>query len=391
MSVLLLTIFVKKGIQLLKNISQICIVERGSLKFEEGAEGYILRDESVLQGQNYKNGMVQMIAEGQRVAKDKPAFRYYSNGEGEMLNKIASLDDEINAEIESSGLTIFSTDITNLETQIQKVVNSMYCLNELEEIQDRKSELDTYISKKTKITGDLSPADSHVKSLIEQRNALQAKLTNESETILAPISGVLSYRVDGLEEKLGITDFSYLSTAFLEGLSAKLGAVISTSSEKGKVINNFMCYIACPMDSEKAANAKLGDKVKLRLMAQKEVNATIEYIAEEEEDKRVIVFKITDEVEELIPFRKIQVEVIWWSYEGLKVSNSAILEENDRSYIERSKGGYKEKIYVKVLRQNDTYSIVENYTAEELKQIGYDTKELEEKKELNVYDEILLH
>ncbi len=198
---------VNKGIKVLKNISQICVVEEGSLKFEESSEGYILRDEKVLQGENYKNGMVQIIAEGQRVAKDKPAFRYYSNGEDEILRQIDTLDGEINAAIESSGLTIFSTDITNLEAQIEKVVDSMYRMNDLEEIQDKKSELDTYISKKTKITGNLSPADSHVKSLIEQRNTLEGQLSKASEVVTAPISGTLSYRVDGLEEILRCDGF----------------------------------------------------------------------------------------------------------------------------------------------------------------------------------------
>lgn len=200
--ILCVIVLVRKGIKVLKNIAQICVVEEGSLKFEESADGYILRDEKVLQGENYKNGMIQMISEGQRVGKDKPAFRYYSNGEDEILRQIDTLDSEINAAIESSGLTIFSTDITNLETQIEKVVDSMYRVNDLEEIQDKISELDTYVSKKTKITGNLSPADSHVKSLIEKRNALEGQISNASEVITAPVSGTLSYRVDGLEEIL---------------------------------------------------------------------------------------------------------------------------------------------------------------------------------------------
>ncbi len=195
-------LIVQKGIDLLQNIAQICVVEQGSLRFEESAEGYILREEVVLQGENYKNGMVPIVSEGQRIAKNSPAFRYYSNGEEKILSKIANLDDEINAEIESSGLMIWSTDITNLENQIEKLVNSIYELNDLEEIQDKIAQLDTYVSKKTKITGNLSPADSHVKSLIEQRNSLESSLSNSSEVINSPISGMVSYRVDGLEEIL---------------------------------------------------------------------------------------------------------------------------------------------------------------------------------------------
>lgn len=200
--ILVIGIVIMNGIKMLKNISQICVVEEGSLKYEESVEGYILRDEKVLQGENYKNGMVQIVSEGMRVPKNGDVFRYYSNGEEELLRKIDTLDDEINAEIESSGLTIFSTDITNLEIQIEKIVDSMYKINDLEELKDKNAELSTYISKKTKITGNLSPADSHVKALIEQRNSLESQLSSSSEIIKSPTSGIVSYRVDGLEEVL---------------------------------------------------------------------------------------------------------------------------------------------------------------------------------------------
>lgn len=199
----IMVVIIEKGIDVLKNLSQICVVENGSLRFEEIAEGYILREETILQGENFKNGMAQIISEGQRVAKNDAAFRYYSKGEEEILNQMKNLDDEINVAIENSGLMIFfSTDITNLETQIQKVVDSMYCMNDLEKMQEKKAELDTYVSKRTKITGNLSPANSHVKSLIEKRNELEQQLNNESEVITAPSSGLISYRVDGLEEIL---------------------------------------------------------------------------------------------------------------------------------------------------------------------------------------------
>lgn len=391
LAIVCIAILVKKGIHVLKNLSQICVVEEGSLRLEEVADAYILREETVLEGENYKNGMVQIIAEGNRVAKNEPAFRYYSNGEDEILTQIETLDNEINAAIESSGLTIFSTDITNLEGQIEKVVDSMYNMNDLEKMQHKMAELNTYLLKKTKITGNLSPANSHIKSLIEKRNALEEQLNNESEVVVSPVAGLISYRVDGLEEILGVNDFSYLNSELLESFDTKSGTTVLTSSEKGKVVNNFECYIACMMDTERASVAKVGDTVTLRLPTSSEVKATIEYIVQEEGDSRVIVFRVTDDVEELVEYRKIAVEVIWWNSEGLKISNSAISEENDISFVERSKAGYVEKIYIKVSRQNDTYSIVENYTDEELAELGFDEDYIKARKELNLYDEILLH
>lgn len=194
----------------------------------------------------------------------------------------------------------------------------------------------------------------------------------------------------GWKKFYGVDDFSYLNTELLESLHTKSGATIPTHEEKGKVINNFECFIACVMDTEKASVAKVGDSVMLRLPSSKEVEATIKHITEEEES-RVIVFRITECVEELVEYREIAVDVIWWNYNGLKVSNMAILEENDMSYVEISKAGYIERIYIKISRQNDTYSIVKNYTDEELAELGFSEEEIKNREELKVYDEILLH
>lgn len=96
----------------------------------------------------------------------------------------------------------------------------------------------------------------------------------------------------------------------------------------------------------------------------------------EEKNNRIIVFKITENVENLLEYRKISLDIIWWSYSGWKVSNSALIEKNDLTYIKRVRAGVYEEILVKVLRQNDTYSIVENYKDDELLNLGYTTEEI---------------
>ncbi len=176
----------------------------------------------------------------------------------------------------------------------------------------------------------------------------------------------------------------------MKSLDTKSGATILTNEEKGKVIDNFECYLACIMDTEKASVAKVGDTVTLRLPSASEVGASVQHIVDEG-DSRILVFRITEDVEKLVEYREMSVDVIWWNYKGLKVSNLAILEENDISYVEKGKAGYIEKIYIKILRQNDTYSIVENYTDEELLQLGFSEETVKKRKQLNLYDEILLH
>ena len=142
------------------------------------------------------------------------------------------------------------------------------------------------------------------------------------------------------------------------------------------------------LDSEEAKNCEVGKTIKLRLQDSKEVAAKIIKKDEQSSGKQLIVFEVTNSVVDLIKYRKISFDVIWWSYSGLKIPNSAIKYEGDFAYVIRNRAGLKEKILVKVLKTNNKYSIVENYTYNELKEAGYDMSSLSNKKTISVYDQI---
>lgn len=373
---------------LLKNPVDTVLIENGKLYLEEATAGYIIRNETVVEGENYKNGIVPIKTEGERVSKGDSIFRYYSNSEDNLVEKIQDLDKKIQ-EAMSKENNLFSSDIKLLDSQIESKLNDIYELNDLQKITEYKNDINTYITKKAKIAGELSPAGSYIKKLIDERSEYEKSLNNNSEYVTAPISGLVSYRVDGLENVLTTDDFSKISKQFLENLNVKTSQVIASSSEKGKVIDNFECYIATIVNSEEAKKAEVGDKIKIRLPNSKEVDAKIEYIQSETDDV-VIVLKIQECVEELISYRKITFDIIWWSASGLKVPNSAIIYENDLACVVRDRAGYLEKIYVKVLKQNDKYSIVSNYSSNELEELGYDSNFISNKKSISLYDEIIV-
>ena len=328
-------VLITNGTKILKKPTDIYIVANGSLSYEEATEGYIIRDETVLQGENYKNGMVQILSDKERASKSEAFFRYYSNSEENILNQIAELDEEINEVIEDNNLSLMSySDISSLDAQIEDTIDLMYNVNYLQKNQENKNKIEAYISKKAQITGVASPSDSYVRILTDKRMALENELEAGAEIVVAPKSGLASYRVDGLEEILKMDNFDYLSKELLDSFELKVGATIPLSTEKGKIVDNFEAYIAVVMNTERSMSAKIGDKVYLRLSNSDEIEAEISYIKDEEKD-RVIVFKITDKIDELLEYRKISIDVIWWKYSGLKVSNSALIEDDDKIYVEK--------------------------------------------------------
>ena len=92
---ILLIIVVFNSTTILRNSKDIYVVANGSLLYEEQAEGYIIRDELILQGENYKNGMVQILSDGERSAKGEAVFRYYSNSEENILKQIKDYEMEL--------------------------------------------------------------------------------------------------------------------------------------------------------------------------------------------------------------------------------------------------------------------------------------------------------
>ena len=381
--------------KLIKNPTDTFLVEQGQIYQEEIANGYIIRDEVVVKGENYKNGMSQIKTEGERVAKGEAIFRYYSNGEDNLIKKIEELDKKIDEAMDNENNKIVSSDTKMIENQILEKIESAYNESNLQKIKEYKKDINTYITKKAKITGELSPSGSYLKKLIDQRSNYEKTLNSGAEYIKAPTSGVVSYRVDGYEELLTTKDFGNFTKDFLENLNLKTGQIIAATDESGKIIDNYKCYIATVLTSEYAQKAQVGDNVKIRLPSGNEVSASIEYINAEDNGQYVIIFKITKCVEELINYRKISLNIIWWSYSGKKIPNSAINYEkkgdNEIAYVNRIRAEYQDKILVKKLKSNEKYTIVADYTSEELEKLGYTSEEIKSRKTISLYDEILIN
>ena len=391
-AIILVVIYVFYTIYLLiKQPTDVFTLEEGTLYSEETDIGYVIRDEVVIQGENYKNGMEKIKSEGEKVAVNEAVFRYYTKNEESLKEKIAELDTKIQ-EAMANETDLFTGDMKSLETQIDQKLLEISTINDTTKLEEYKKEINELITKKANIAGDLSPQGSYLKELIEERKNYENELNSGAEYINSSKSGVVSYKVDGLEDVLKPTEecFSTLTKEYLENLDLKTGKIVPTSEESGKIIDNTYCYIATISHTEEAQNAQVGDKIRVRLPSGSEVSAEITYILQNDDD-RVLILKIEKGVEELISYRKISFDLIWWSETGLKVPNQAIVKENDLAYVVRNRAGYLSKLLVKVKREGEKYSIVEPYDTEELKELGFSNEEIISYKKVSLYDEVIIN
>lgn len=375
---------------LIKQPTNIFTVEEGKLYQEETVVGYVIRNEKVVKGENYKNGMEQIKSEGEKASKDENIFRYYSTNEESLKQKIAELDTKIQ-EVMTSDDSLSTSDMKLLENQIDEKITDIRKVTDSTKLAELKKEIENLVTKKAKIAGESSPKGSYLNNLIEERRGYESQLNSGAEYVKAPMSGIVSYRVDGLEEVLTPDNFSSLNKEYLENLNLKTGKIVATNEECGKVIDNFSCYIATIISSEEAKQAQVGDKINVRLSNNTEIPAEIVNIVNEDDENILIILKVNEQIEELSKYRKITFDLIWWNNSGLKVPNQAIVNVEGLDYVVRNRAGYLSKILVKVKKQGEKYSIVESYTTEELKELGFSEQEILSYKNISLYDEILIN
>ena len=365
-------------------------VENGTLYLEETDIGYIIRDEQVVKGNNYKNGMERIKNEGEKTAKGDSIYRYYSKNEEKLKEQISELDSKIQEALKGQ-TGIFSSDIKLLENQLDEKIALLSQTSDMSKITEYKKQISEIVSKKARLSGESSAAGTYLKQLYNQRAKLENELNSGAEYIKAPSSGIVSYKVDGLEETLTPNNFSTINKEFLENLKLKTGQLIATNDECGKIIDSSKCYIATITNSEQAKKATVGNSVKVRLSNNKVIKANISYISKENDEEMLIILEVNKQISELANYRKISFDLIWWNESGLKVPNQAIVEKDGINYVVRNRAGYLDKIVVNVVRKNDKYSIVTSYSTEELKDLGFSSTEIQTMKNISIYDELVLN
>ena len=148
--------FIYQIISLAMNPTDSFLVDYGKVSQEESLIGYVIRDEKLIQAPENQTKLVQIKNEGDRVSVGEAVFRYEAPNEQELNTKIEELNNEIQKAMEGQ-TEIFSSDIKALENQIATRIDGIQNKNNIQEIKEYKTDINGYITKKAKISGELSP------------------------------------------------------------------------------------------------------------------------------------------------------------------------------------------------------------------------------------------
>ncbi len=363
-----------KFVSFIKEPSQIFLIRSDILSDEEIVEALILREEQVITDSSNRT-LQQEKFEGEKVSKNVKVFRYYSAQESKKIDRMAEIEQEIQEYLIEQQDNINSPENAVIDSSIESKLIEISGLNQQSKILNFEKNINDEILQKAKIAGELSKEGTQIKKLLDEKKSIEKTLSDQSEIVYSPIAGVVSYRVDGYEDKFNKKDLNKITQKTMSEYDIKSGSIIPETNNKCKIVNNFETHLALISKSEHSVDAEIGDRVKIRIGNEEETMATIEAINDVGKNKQVIVLKVTTNAVQLLQYRKLRIEIIWWEETGLKINNKSILKENDYSYIVRQKGRFMEKILVKIVKETDEYSLITNYSTEELNKMKLDLTE----------------
>lgn len=344
----------------LYNSEEKYLVNEGTIEYSTSCEGYVIKTETTIDIDGSKV-LIPTKADGSRVSKNNIIATYKGSEYEDYQTKLKDIDTKILEAMKDIKVE-YSIDISNLETQVVGIVAEAQGTTSMVEMQEYKTNIGNLLSKRASIVGNLSPEDAYVKELIKQREDIESKLKTSSSNIKASVGGIVSYSVDGLEEKLTKDTVQTLTYDDIkEYVNGK-----KTSTNKIRITSNYEAYILIKVDNSYREAIKEGKIYELKI-AKEELsilNGTVVSIKDTEQGCEVL-FRITNGIENIVDSRECELEVVWTKYEGLVVPIKAIHQgEDGREYVKIITRGEYVDIPVKVEQKNKTYAIVSNYDKE---------------------------
>ena len=346
-------------------------VVNGYVEKVSDVTGLVLKDETVIKLNN-ETSAIPIVEQGKRVSKNDVIATYKSENYENYLAQIEQVDREIEILVKDLPAT-YSVDVANIEEEISELVRQAQNTTSYLKMQEYKSKIDQLAYKKVIILGELSPTGSKIRELIEKRKKMEESNHSSKDNIKAVKSGVVTYKIDKLENIYDFENILNFSKEDFENIFSKYSE--NNSNDFGiKIVDNYLAYLAIKIPKglydefikeEYRYNIKTNEK-----NSDSFIGTLIKKI--DARDENYLLFKITDGIENIVDYRMISLEIIWDKTEGMAVLKNAIKrnEQNTYDYVTVVNGGEYLQVPVKIVSSNEGICIVENFTSEEKEILG---------------------
>ncbi|HCC07697.1 MAG TPA: hypothetical protein DEP72_06030 [Clostridiales bacterium] len=316
-----------------KNIAT-SIAEPGEIENAINTIGKIIRNETIVYS-THSGNVEYLCGEGEKVPKDFVVVKIKDkNKETNLEEKINKIDQEIKTiQTKREDVSYYkpefeeiNKDIDNSIEKYQRLIGTSYNFN----IYDLRNEIESKINLKDTLV--ISEDTNTTTGYKDERIAYEKALSENERAVKAQTSGIVSYYIDGFEEIYKkdnfLTVFNNDNIDLKKMVTSVKKEVINKGDPAFKIISTYDWYIACKVSTKKSENWLVGDNKKLRFIDIHVIqSAEIEDIIKGK-DTNIVLFKLTEQMENLLQFRNIDIGVIESETTGIKIPNSSVAKVN---------------------------------------------------------------
>ncbi|MGL5330794.1 MAG: HlyD family efflux transporter periplasmic adaptor subunit [Peptostreptococcaceae bacterium] len=372
------TSFVSKNIK-----TEVLENKKSEMKIKR--ECLIIRDEYLLKADS--NGTLDLLVkEGEKVTKSQDVASIYSNVDKSIDDDISKLNEDIE-KMENGEINISKEKITKYNTEIGKITNNVQkdlLENEYKNINEYKSSLESIVEDKNKLLNNGIDAVK-LSNKQEQKSILENKRKNNVQTYSSTMSGIVSYKYDGEEEKYNYESINDITKSDIKNSKNNYTNIenLSTTKEGNvilRLINNYEAYIATYMNEEEIKLIENEKNIKLS-NGDVNVEATLYDIFEKNGDF-IAIFKINNQNIGIYDTRVEEFDIIYKQIEGLNIPKSSI------KTLDNKRGVYVVDEEVKTPKFVELKGI--EYEDDDFVYINYYKNQINEIETVDLYDKIIL-
>ncbi len=298
------------------------------------SKGVIIRDETVYNAP--AAGNVQYFVADNEKIKSGTVVASIQNSDNidDILIELDNLDQKIyELQERRDDFSIAQKDAKRIAGQIKTGIdNTMFDFStyNMDSIYKTKSGVDKKVSVRNQRL--LQEDTGSVKSLSGERQMALDKFEENETPMKVVTSGIVSYYIDGFEDRFNFTNLYSLSKEHIKSATNDKTVVTSKEVIKEdkvfKLINSNTWYIASYVDPEAVEDWKEGEAKRIAIensQTYHDVDVIVDRIITKQKEAYV-VFKITNKVLDYINMREVNIKITGGADEGIKVPNSAVAE-----------------------------------------------------------------
>lgn len=320
------------------------------------ATGWVVRQEVPLPEQS---GLVDILPEeGEKVAAGETVAVIYRDAEAlERKSQIRQLSLELE-QLEYSLRQDNGGDVARLDEDILAAIVELRgktAAEDFSRLEENAMELKNLVFRRNYTYSNNTESVESIKAMIKdvsaRLTALQSVSGQETTRVRAPVPGVYSGQVDGLEQVLTPETVMELTPSQLDKLRLEVSQ--NGEGQTGRLITGSRWYFAAPLAEADAARLTEGKQVTVRFSRDftGDVSMLVERIGPPENGRVAVVFSSTRSLSKVTLLRRQTVELIFDSADGIRVPKAALRVE-DKTVTDKDTGAET------VVKQPGVYAVV---------------------------------